>query len=90
MEIASLYVCLLGWEVNVKLDGLLEKIFLGTLAVVFGAYLLPIGIEALAGTNTTNWTKLTGGSGIIAVFGLMGLIFVAGFAIALLKGWISF
>jgi hypothetical protein len=75
--------------VNGKLDGLIEKIMIGTLAIVFGVYLIPVGVEALAGVNTSNWTKITGGSGAIAIFGLLGLIFVAGFAVALLKGWIS-
>ena len=76
-------------EVTYKLDGLIGKVMIGTLAVVFGVYLIPVGIEALAGTNTTNWTKITGGSGAVAIFGLLGLVFVGGFAISLLKGWIE-
>jgi xanthine/uracil permease len=68
---------------------LIDKVVIGTVAVVIGVYLVPVAVEAMAGTNTSNWTKITGGAGAIAIFGLLGLVFVAGFAIALLKGWIS-
>jgi hypothetical protein len=71
------------------MDGLAEKVFMGLIVIIFSIYLIPVGIEALAGTNTTNWTKVTGGSGIIAIFGLLGLVFVGGFAFAFLKGWLG-
>jgi hypothetical protein len=71
------------------MDGLIKKVLIGTIAIVFGIYLLPVGIEALAGTNTTNWTKITGGAGAIAIFGILGLVFVGGFAYAMLSGWIG-
>jgi len=71
------------------MDGLAEKVFMGLIVIIFAIYLIPVGIEALAGTNTTNWTKVTGGSGIIAIFGLLGLVFVGGFAFAFLKGWLG-
>lgn len=68
---------------------LINKVVIGTVAVVIGVYLLPVAVEALAGTNTSNWTKITGGSGAIAIFGLIGLVFIAGFAVAVLKGWLT-
>jgi hypothetical protein len=71
------------------MDGLIKKVLIGTIAIVFGIYLLPVGIEALAGTNTTNWTKITGGAGAVAIFGILGLVFVGGFAYAMLSGWIG-
>jgi hypothetical protein len=71
------------------MDGLIKKVLMGTIAIVFGIYLIPVGIEALAGTNTTNWTKITGGAGAVAIFGILGLVFVGGFAYAMLSGWIG-
>jgi len=71
------------------MDGLIKKVLMGTIAIVFGIYLVPVGIEALAGTNTTNWTKITGGAGAVAIFGILGIVFVGGFAYALLSGWIG-
>jgi len=71
------------------MDGLIKKVLMGTIAIVFGIYLVPVGIEALAGTNTTNWTKITGGAGAVAIFGILGLVFVGGFAYAMLSGWIG-
>jgi hypothetical protein len=71
------------------MDGLIKKVLMGTIAIVFGIYLVPVGIEALAGTNTTNWTKITGGAGAVAIFGILGIVFVGGFAYSMLSGWIG-
>ena len=70
------------------MDGLAEKVVVGTVAMVIGVYLIPVAIEALAGTNTSNWTKITGGAGAVAIFGILGLIFIAGYGLAVLKGWL--
>lgn len=72
-----------------EMGELIKYSVIGLLAVVFGIYLIPVGMEALAGVNTSNWTKVTGGSGAIAIFGLFGLIMVGGFAFAYLKGWLE-
>ena len=71
------------------MENLIKLAMVGTLAIIFGIYLIPVGIEALAGTSTTNWTKITGGSGAIAIYGLLGLVMVGGFAYAFLKEWLA-
>ena len=71
------------------MENLIKLAMVGTLAIIFGIYLIPVGIEALAGTNTTNWTSVTGGSGAIAIYGLLGLVMVGGFAYAFLKEWLT-
>lgn len=47
------------------------------ISLIFGVYLLPVVVDAIVGTDTTNWT-FTGASGAIVLYNLLPFIFIVG------------
>jgi hypothetical protein len=73
-----------------KLDGdWAGKIVGAVVAIVIAISLVPTIATALTGTNTSNWTTLTGGAGAVSVFGLILLVFVAGIVVAIVKFFLT-
>lgn len=61
-------------------------LFIGmALAIVIAVSLVPTIYDTIADTNTTGWSSLTGGSGALAIFELILLVFVAGIVIYVVK-----
>jgi len=65
------------------------KIVGAVVAIVIAISLVPTIADTVMGTNTTNWTTLTGGTGAISVFELIVLVFVAGIVVAVVKFFLS-
>jgi uncharacterized membrane protein len=60
--------------------------FIGmALFVVIAVSLVPTIYTTISGTNTTGWASLTGGSGALAIFQLILLVFVCSIVIVLVK-----
>jgi hypothetical protein len=53
--------------------------------IVLAVSLVPTVFEVLNGTDTSDWASFTGGSGAVAIFELLLLLFVAAIAIIIVK-----
>jgi riboflavin transporter FmnP len=69
--------------INLDPKNLAVLIIVGVISIYVAAALIPSLIEVIAGTNTTNWTKITGGAGLISLYGLLPFALVAGVLISI-------
>ena len=53
--------------------------------IVLAVSLVPTVFEILNDTDTSEWSDMTGGSGAVAIFELLLLLFVAAIAIVIVK-----
>lgn len=64
--------------------------FIGlAIALVIAVAMVPTVFDIIDATNTTGWDALTGGSGAVAIFELILIIFIAGIVIYLIKTALS-
>lgn len=64
--------------------------FIGlALSLVIAVSLVSVIYDTVNGTDTTGWSSLTGGSGAVAIFELLLLVFVAAIIIYILKEALS-
>jgi len=60
--------------------------FIGlAIAIVIAVNLVPTVFESINDTDTSDWSDLTGGTGAIAIFELVLLLFVAAIVIWIIK-----
>jgi len=53
--------------------------------IVLAVSLVPTVFEIINDTDTSEWSDMTGGSGAVAIFELLLLLFVAAIAIVIVK-----
>lgn len=76
------------WK-NTKAEADYGKFIGMAIAIVIAIALVPTVYDTISGTNTTGWSSLTGGSGAVAIFELLLLIFIAGIVIYVVKQALS-